>query len=86
MQLRRRVKFQEAYGELLPFVDDWRSIGILIEVPLHIIKKIADGGQTDSCMCLAEVLEWLENNYTLTWKKFNDIVEKLKTAKAEKIH
>ena len=38
-----------------------------------------------SFMCLAEVLEWLENNYTLTRKKFNDIVEKLKTAKAEKI-
>ena len=50
MQLRRRVIFQDAYGELLPFVDEWRSIGILMEVPLHIIKKIADGGQTDSFM------------------------------------
>ena len=85
MQLKRRVKFQDAYGELLPFVDEWRSIGILMEVPLQVIKKIA-GEQIDSCMCLAEVLEWLENNrYTPTRKKFNDIVEKLKTAKAEKI-
>ena len=85
MRLKRRVKFNEAYGELLPFADEWRSIGILLEVPLNIVKKIAVE-QTDS-LCLADVLEWLDRELGgPTRKKFNDAMEKIKAAKAEKAH
>ena len=84
-QLKKTVTFDEAYGELLPFADEWRSIGILMEVPLDVIKKMTVE-QTDSCICLAEVLEWMDSKegYGLpTRKKFNDAMEKIK-AKTEK--
>ena len=84
MQLKRIVTRQVAYGELLPLADEWRSIGILLEVPLKVIKNIAVE-QTDSSVCLAEVLEWLENNSLQPRrKKFNDVMEKIKAAKPEK--
>ena len=59
-ELRRQVRFNEAYGELLPFADEWRSIGILMEVPLNTVKQM-DVEQRDSSICLAEVLDWIQS-------------------------
>jgi hypothetical protein len=80
-KLRKIVEFDEAYGELLPFADEWRSIGILMEVSLEFIKEIGVE-QTNSSICLAEVLKKLR--YDPTRKTFNDIMKKIKAAKAEK--
>ena len=79
-QLNRRVKFQDAYGELLPFATEWKSIGLLMDVPLSTIRKIAEK-QEESCISLAEVLE--SGNFAPTRKKFNEVLEKIKAAKAE---
>jgi hypothetical protein len=82
---RKLVKFDEAYGELLPFADEWRSIGILMDVPLHTIEKmgVEQTDTTSSILCLAKVLK--KEAFLPTRKKFNDIVEKIK-AKAKKTH
>ena len=80
-KLRKTVEFDEAYGELLPYADEWRSIGVLMEVPLDTIKKMA-GKQTDSSICLAEVLEWMrDESFLPTRKKFNNVMDKIKAAK-----
>jgi hypothetical protein len=91
-ELRKVVEFDEAYGELLPFTDEWKSIGTLMGVPLDIIKKMG-AERSDklnhsdlSAVCLVEVLEWItDNGFLPTRKKFNDIKEKIE-AKAKKTH
>ena len=84
-ELRKPVEFNEAYGELLPFADEWRSIGILMEVPLNTIKEMGVE-QTDSSICLAEVLDWIQRKrYEPTRKQFNEIMKKIK-AKVEMTH
>jgi hypothetical protein len=54
-------------------------------VPLDIIKKMG-AEQTDSSICLAEVLEWIRDESSVpTRKKFNDIKQKIEE-KAKKTH
>ena len=49
-----------------------------MDVPLDVIKKMGVE-QTDSSVCLAEVLQWIKDEGPVpTRKKINDIKEKIK--------
>ena len=57
-----------------------------MDVPVDIIKKIT-GEQTDSSICLAEVLNWVEREgCEPSRKKFNGIMEKIKAARPDKMY
>ena len=56
-----------------------------MEVPLDAIKEMGVE-QTDSSICLAEVLTWIQRRgYEPKRKKFNEIMKKIK-AKVEMKH
>ena len=82
--MRKVLTHQEAYGELLPLADEWRSIGILLDVPLDVINSISAEQLLDG-MCLAAVLKWLEDKRREPRRKeINDVMEKIKAAQTEK--
>ena len=78
-------KLKDVFGELLPLAAKWKNIGVLLDIPVHILDKIqSDEDGVDNC--LREMLsQWQKLVDLPTWKDLADAVDKIDKQKSTEI-
>lgn len=78
-------KLKDVFGELLPLAAKWKNIGVLLDIPVHILDKIqSDEDGVDNC--LREMLsQWQKLVDLPTWKDLADAVDKIDKQKSKEI-
>ena len=57
---------------------DWYQLGIQLEVPIHILRKIEKQNPRDESRMLTEMLEyWKDNKEDPSWEKIAEAVQRI---------
>ena len=77
---------KDAFRELHPIAAEWEIIGLLLEIPHHVLKAIEiDIKDIHDCL-QAMLVQWLkQSDPPPTWKNLADAVEEINESIAEKI-
>ena len=77
------IKWKDIHKEKLSvkqsICNDWKEIGILLHIPMEILRRWETKYMRDSLDCINEVLSyWLENptiDYPISWEGLYELLE-----------
>lgn len=81
-----KPKLKEAFKQLLSISEEWKNIGILLDIPIWILNKLESDQSNTHSRLSAMLTEWLKQvNPTPTWTQLVNAVEPFNEAHAEQI-
>ena len=81
-----KPKLKEAIKQLLPMSEEWKDIGIQLDIPISILNRLESDWPNVRSRLRAMLTEWLNRvNPTPTWTQLVDAVELYNEAQAEQM-
>ena len=76
---------KDTFRELLTLASQWKTIGMLLGLPEHILEKIKADEDTAHDRLQKMLSEWLKQVKSPTWMALADAVESVDQVKAQDI-
>ena len=81
-----KPELREAFKELLPVASQWKTIGVLLGLPEHVLDQIKSDEEGVNNQLQKMISRWLkQTDSSPSWKDLADAVESVDKRKAEKI-
>ena len=87
MSSGNKPELKVAFKELIPVSAEWKTIGILLGLPDHVLDKIKSDEDSVNDRLLKMLSEWLKQtvDHHLSWAALADAVEAINPSKAAEI-
>ena len=68
---------KDLYLHITPqYAADWEVIGILLDLPIGVLRTLKAGNPTDVKWCCNQMwMQWLQEDITATWGKLLAVIE-----------
>ena len=79
-------KLRDVFRKLLPLASQWKTIGVLLDIPKHVLSKIQSDEEGVNDRLHEMLSEWLKQvDPPPTWKDLADAVDVVDQQKAKEI-